>query len=72
VKRVPRDRYTFVFAATVEPVLEVEPGEEVVFETLDSWMGRLTHPEDIHVKKPDYSRSNPAASLGHHAVRVFG
>ena len=61
MKRVPRDRYTFVFAAEVEPVLEVEPGEEVVFETLDSWTGRLTRPEDIHVKKPDYARSNPAA-----------
>jgi acetamidase/formamidase len=61
VKRGPRDRYPFVFAADVEPVLEVEPGEEVVFETLDSWTGRLTRPEDIHVKKPDYSRSNPAA-----------
>jgi amidase len=61
VKRVPRERYTFVFAADAEPVLEVEAGEEVVFETLDSWAGRLTRPEDIHVKKPDYARSNPAA-----------
>jgi amidase len=61
MKRVPRDRYTFVFAANVAPVLEVEPGEEVTFETLDSWAGRLQRPDDIHVLKPDLTRANPAA-----------
>jgi amidase len=61
MKCVPRDRYTFVFAADVPPVLEVDPGEEVTFETLDSWAGRLQRPEDIHVLKPDLARANPAA-----------
>ena len=61
MQRVPRDRYTFVFAADVPPVLEVEPGEEVVFETLDSWAGRIEQPDDIHRLKPDLARSNPAA-----------
>ena len=61
MKRVPRDRHTFVFAAEVAPVLEVEPGEEVLFETLDSWAGRLTRPEDIHTLKPDPHRANPVA-----------
>ena len=61
MQRVPRDRHAFVFAADVEPVLEVDAGEEIVFETLDSWAGRLQQPEDIHRLKPDYTRSNPAA-----------
>jgi amidase len=63
VKRISRDRFTFEFAADLEPVLEVSPGEEVLFETLDSWAGRLTRPEDIHTLKPDPHRANPAAGL---------
>ncbi len=61
MRRIPRDRYIFTFAADVEPVLEIAPGEEVLFETLDSWAGRLTRPEDIHVIKADPARANPAA-----------
>jgi amidase len=59
--RVPRDRYTVVFSADVAPVLHVKPGDEVLFETLDSWAGRLTKPEDIYVVPHDPSKSNPAA-----------
>lgn len=61
MRRIPRDRYIFAFAADVEPVLEVDPGEDVLFETLDSWAGRLTRAEDIHVVKADPAWANPAA-----------
>lgn len=61
VKRISRDRFTFEFAADLEATLEVSPGEEVLFETLDSWAGRLTRPEDIHTLEPDPHRANPAA-----------
>jgi hypothetical protein len=47
MKRVPRERYTFVFAGDVALVLQVVAGEEVVFETLDSWVVRLQRPDAI-------------------------
>lgn len=59
--RVPRDRHITVFSAGVKPVLYVEPGDEVLFETLDSWAGRLTKPDDIFVVPHDPLLSNPAA-----------
>jgi amidase len=38
----------------------IEPDTEVVFETLDSWAGALTRPDDIHTVNHSSDRANPA------------
>jgi amidase len=58
MKRIARDKHVFEFSSSLKPVAEVHPGEEVLFETLDSWVGRLKRPEDIH-QGPDPRGVNP-------------
>lgn len=61
--RIPRDRLTYQFSATSEPVATVTPGEVFVVETHDTSTGRVHRAEDM----PDFVRVrnplevNPAA-----------
>lgn len=61
--RIPRDRYTYRFAADVAPVARVRPGERVLFETYDASTGRIRQPEDVHtyLRMRDPRQVNPAA-----------
>ncbi len=43
--RIPRDHYTYRFAADVPPVARIQPGDEVIFETYDASTGRIRVPE---------------------------
>jgi amidase len=61
--RIPRDQYTYRFAADVPPVARIRPGERVVFETYDASTGRIRRAEDVvpYVQVRDPRRVNPAA-----------
>ena len=61
--RIPRDQYTYRFAADVPPVARVRPGERVVFETYDASTGRIRAAEDVHayMRIRDPRQVNPAA-----------
>ena len=56
------DRITYHFGPDLVPVLEVESGEEVTFETLDASSGRIRRFEDIadYTRTRDPNRVNPA------------
>src|SRR5215211_7454583 len=61
--RIPRDQFTYQFAAMAEPVATVAPGGQFIVETHDTSTGRIHGAEDI----PDFVRVryplkvNPAA-----------
>ncbi len=60
MQRVTRDHITYVMSRESTPVLEIDPGEEVIFETLDASGGRIRTEEDgisIFLSKEE---TNPA------------
>src|SRR5438270_6016046 len=57
--RLGRDQIIWSFGPDVRPVLEVEPGETVVFETNDCFTGQIRTEEDL-VTEIDLSRINSA------------
>ena len=61
--RIPRDRYTYRFAADVVPVKRIQPNDKVIFETYDASTGRIRVAEDVHsyMKIRDVTKVNPAA-----------
>lgn len=61
--RVRRDQYIYQFSAGASPVLTIDPGEKVVFETLDASTGRIRKAEDLpnYLRVRDANRVNPAA-----------
>ena len=63
MQRIPRNDYTYRFAADVAPVARVRPGETIVFETYDASTGRIRVPEDNHsyMAIRDATKVNPAA-----------
>ena len=68
MKRITREQLTNVFGPDEIPVAEVEPGEQVLFETLDALGGRVkTHADALSVQIP-HELGNPATG----PVRVVG
>src|SRR5438270_4322646 len=57
--RLGRDQIIWSFGPDLEPVLEVEPGETVVFETNDCFTGQIRSEDDL-VTDIDLSRINGA------------
>src|SRR5436190_14508038 len=57
--RIGRDEIIWAFGPELEPVLEVEPGETVTFETNDCFTGQITSEEDL-VTEIDLERINSA------------
>ena len=68
MRRVTRDSLTNVFGADVEPVADVEPGETIIFETLDASGGRIQSVEDGLTVFLPRELGNPATG----PVRVVG
>ncbi len=60
MKRVTRDHTTYVLSRDTVPVIEVDPGEEVIFETLDASGGRIRTPQDGVTIYPSPEETNPA------------
>ncbi len=60
VKRIARNRTTCLFAAGQAPVARIDPGEAVLFETLDALGGRIHTVEDALSVSLPRSESNPA------------
>src|SRR5882672_12807054 len=56
---VPRDEIVWAFGPELEPVLEVEPGAVVRFETNDCFTGQITSEDDL-VTEIDFARVNSA------------
>src|SRR5256886_15294997 len=54
-----RDQIIWAFGPDLEPVLEVEPGETVTFQTNDCFTGQITSEDDL-VTKIDFARVNSA------------
>lgn len=42
IKRVNRDQHQYFVSPDIDPVLEIDPGEEVVVETVDCFSGAIT------------------------------
>jgi amidase len=57
--RLSRDQIIWAFGPDLEPVLEVEPGETVVFETNDCFTGQIRSEDDL-VTEIDLDRINSA------------
>jgi amidase len=57
--RIARDQVIWSFGPDLEPVLEVEPGETVTFETNDCFTGQIRSEDDL-VTEIDLSRINSA------------
>ena len=57
--RIGRDEIIWAFGPDLEPVLEVEPGETVTFETNDCFTGQITSEDDL-VTEIDFGRVNSA------------
>ena len=60
MKRVTRDHTTYVLTREIVPVLEIDPGEEVTFETLDASGGRIRTVQDGITFYPSPEETNPA------------
>ena len=58
--RIGKQHLTYRFAPDMTPIAHVEAGDRLTFETLDSWSGRLTRPEDIDRVPMDPAFANPA------------
>jgi amidase len=61
--RIPRDQFTYQFAAAAEPVATVAPGDQFIVETHDTSTGRIRGAEDVpdFVRVRDPLKVNPAA-----------
>ena len=57
--RIGRDEIIWAFGPDLEPVLEVEPGATVTFETNDCFTGQITTEDDL-VTEIDFDRVNSA------------
>ena len=57
--RISRDEVVWAFGPELEPVLEVEPGETVTFETNDCFTGQIRGEDDL-VTEIDLGRINSA------------
>jgi amidase len=57
--RLSRDQVIWAFGPDLEPVLEVEPGDTVVFETNDCFTGQIRSEDDL-VTEIDMERINGA------------
>ena len=57
--RIGRDEIIWAFGPELEPVLEVEPGETVTFETNDCFTGQIRSEDDL-VTEIDFERVNSA------------
>src|SRR5947207_6334446 len=57
--RIGRDEIIWAFGPDLEPVLEVEPGATVTFETNDCFTGQIQSEEDL-VTEIDFARVNSA------------
>lgn len=68
MKRITRDQITNVFGANQPPVADVEPGETILFETLDAAGGRVRTVEDGLTVLLRRDLGNPATG----PVRVVG
>ncbi len=57
--RLCRDRIAYRFDKSLEPVLEIDPGDRVTFETFDARTGTIRSDEDL-LDRPHPAGSNPA------------
>jgi amidase len=57
--RIGRDEIVWAFGPDLEPVLEVEPGATVTFETNDCFTGQISSEDDL-VTEIDFERVNSA------------
>jgi amidase len=57
--RLSRDQVIWSFGPDLEPVLEVEPGDTVTFETNDCFTGQIRSEDDL-VTEIDFARVNSA------------
>jgi amidase len=57
--RIGRDEVIWAFGPELEPVLEVDPGQTVTFETNDCFTGQISSEDDL-VTEIDFERVNSA------------
>src|SRR4029079_10858905 len=57
--RIGRDEIIWAFGPELEPVLEIDPGETVTFETNDCFTAQITSEDDL-VTGIDFERVNSA------------
>jgi amidase len=57
--RIGRDEIIWAFGPELDPVLEIDPGETVTFQTNDCFTGQITSEDDL-VTEIDFGRVNSA------------
>jgi amidase len=60
IREVKRDKVVYAMSDSNEAVLEIKPGERVIFHTEDCFSHEITEPEQFLSPDFDYSRVNPA------------
>ena len=56
---IPREEAVFSFGPGMKPVLEIDPGSVVTFETHDCFSGQIQTESDL-VTEIDFAKVNPA------------
>jgi len=59
MKRVTRNHLMYRFDQSLPPALEIDPGEEVILETLDALSGDIKKPEDMLTLERSSEHVNP-------------
>jgi len=59
MKEIPYEKHVYEFSESMEPVVEVDSGEIIMFETMDA-LGNQIESEDTLITSLDFSRVNPA------------
>lgn len=70
LQRIWREHFIYAFTPGLDPVCEVAPGSQILFETHDASTGRIHHADDLepYLAVRDRRRVNPATG----PVRVVG
>jgi len=69
LRRITRDRVIYCFSKDIRPVVEVDPGETIVLETLDAASGRVKKPTDVYAYARRKRLDDVNPSTGPVAVR---
>jgi amidase len=69
---VGTEHSVFCYDARHDPVLTVDPGAQVRFDTLDARCGRMKSPADVYSSAPDFSKPFPEVDPATGPVAVRG
>ena len=63
IARVKRDQYHYFVGSDISPAIEIEPGQEVMVETMDCFSGAITDNAQRFNTLADYAKAIPGPAL---------